>query len=185
MKRPRYRRNWSKASERAACLKIGHRLPTLLLYFVFGTSFMKFHFSSPKHGVCGYYGLPRRAMRQLRELCVAFAVFSLLNAQGFAEDAADHNPTGITKANGTLDLGHRSAMVKKSGGALRSASNCDGATPLGGASGIRPSWAVERNVVRTDTVVSPRQQFLVGMIYTVRPGLAAPQGKACGGIARR
>lgn len=124
-------------------------------------------------------------MKQLRELCVAFAVLSLLNAQGFAKDAADHNPTGTTKANSALDLGHRSAIVKKSGGALRSASNCDGATPLGDASGIRRLWAAERNYVRTDTIVSPRQQFLVGMIYTVRPGLGAPQGEACGSIARR
>jgi len=61
------------------------------------------------------------------------------------------------------------------GGSQPGTSNRYGAALAGGAWAVRPWLAVNGAYVRAYTFASPRQQFLVGFIYTTRPGFAAPQ----------
>jgi hypothetical protein len=63
------------------------------------------------------------------------------------------------------------------GGSQPGTSNRYGAASAGGAWSFRPWLAVNGAYVRAYTGASPRQQFLVGMIYTMRPAFAAPERK--------
>jgi hypothetical protein len=71
------------------------------------------------------------------------------------------------------------------GGSQPGTSNRYGAALAGGSWGFRPWLAVNGAYVRAYTGASPRQQFLLGMIYTIRPTLAPPERDAVGGNSRR
>lgn len=61
------------------------------------------------------------------------------------------------------------------GGSQPGTSNRYGAALAGGAWSLRPWLAVNGAYVRAYTLASPRQQFLVGFNYTMRPGIASLQ----------
>ena len=71
------------------------------------------------------------------------------------------------------------------GGSQPGTSNRYGAVLAGGAWGFRSWLAVNGGYVRAYTASSPRQQFLVGLIYTTRPVLVGSRRETIGGIARR
>ncbi len=119
-------------------------------------------------------------MMQVRQICIAFAALYLLNAQGFAQDPAEHHFAGKTSANDTAVLGLGSVVVKKIEGPQPGSSNGSGPALAGAAWGLRSWLGVNGAYGRAYTAASPRQQFLMGFIYTMRPGLAAPHREAFG-----
>ena len=63
------------------------------------------------------------------------------------------------------------------GGSQPGTSDRYGAALIGGAWGFRPWFAINAAFVRAYTAASPRQQFMLGFIYTTRPGLRFRDGK--------
>jgi hypothetical protein len=61
------------------------------------------------------------------------------------------------------------------GGSQPGTSDRYGAALLGGAWSFRPWLALNGAYVRAFTHASPRQQFLVGINYTMRPGIGVPR----------
>jgi hypothetical protein len=64
--------------------------------------------------------------------------------------------------------------VEAYGGPQPGTSDRYGAVQAGGAWAVRPWLAVNGAYARAYTAASPRQQFLAGFIYTVRPAFAPP-----------
>lgn len=60
-----------------------------------------------------------------------------------------------------------------------------GAIFLGGSWGLKPSLALNGGCIRSYTAGSPRAQYMLGFIYTMRPGFALPAQKRLGRIFGR
>lgn len=53
-----------------------------------------------------------------------------------------------------------------------------GAILLGASWGLRPSLALNGSIIRSYTAGCPRALYMLGFIYTVRPGFAPPRESA-------
>ncbi len=71
------------------------------------------------------------------------------------------------------------------GGPQPGTSDRYGAVFAGGSFGIHPWLAVNGGYLRSYTAGSPREQYLVGFIYTVRPWLTLPHGSRLGRVLGR
>jgi hypothetical protein len=75
--------------------------------------------------------------------------------------------------------------VETYGGSQPGTSDRYGAVFAGGSFAIHPWLALNGGYIQAYTAGSPRQQFLVGFNYTVRPGLAPPRGSRLGRLLGR
>lgn len=71
---------------------------------------------------------------------------------------------------------HLMGTIEAFGGSQPATRDRYGAAFLGGAWGLRPWLALNGGGIRSYTAGSPRAQYMLGFIYTVRPGFAPPRG---------
>jgi hypothetical protein len=70
---------------------------------------------------------------------------------------------------------HLMGTIEAFGGPQPGTEDRYGAVFLGGSWGLRPQLALNGGWIRSYTAGSPREQFMFGFIYTIRPGLALPR----------
>ncbi|HEY1987187.1 MAG TPA: hypothetical protein VGG85_17360 [Terracidiphilus sp.] len=147
----------------------GRRAPDLALDYA-----LKIPAANPAKGFgTGYtdHQLAFIASRDLGALHVDFNTAATIAGSPQGRHAAVQFGLALTRPLTSRSL----ATIEAFGGPQPGTTDRYGAVLAGGAYGIRPWLSLNAAYTRAYTASSPRQQFLAGFIYTLRPGFLPPR----------